>query len=144
MAKVPYTSAVGCLIYAMVCTRPDLAQAVSQVSKFISKPGKQHWEAVKWIFRYMRGTIGYGIIFGSQQGDPSVVGYVDSDYAGDMGDRRSTTRYVFTIAGGPICWKFTVQSIVALSTIEVENKSVAKDPKEELQLTRLVKELGIE
>ena len=47
MAKVQYVSVVGCLIYAMVCTRPDLAHAVSQVSKFISKPGKQHWEVVK-------------------------------------------------------------------------------------------------
>ena len=65
MAKVPYASAVGCLMYAMVYTRPDLAHAVSQVSKFMSKPGRRHWEAVKWIFRYLKGTAGYGIVFGS-------------------------------------------------------------------------------
>ena len=68
----------------------------------MSKPGKQHWEAVKWIFKYLRGTTGHGIMFGNQQGNPSVMGYVDSDYAGDMDDRRSTTGYVFTLAGGPI------------------------------------------
>ena len=102
MKKVPYVSAVGCLMYAMVCTRPNLVQTVIQVSKFMSKLGKQHWEAVKWIFRYLRGITGYGIIFGSQQGDPSVVGYVDLDYAGDINDRRSTTGYVLTLARGPI------------------------------------------
>ena len=144
MAKVPYASAVGCLMYAMVCTRPDLAQAVSQVSKFMSKPGKQHWEAVKWIFRYLRGTTGHCIMLGSQQGDLSVMGYVDSDYAGDMDDRRSTTGYVFTLAGGPICWKSIVQSIVALSTTEAEYMAVAEAAKEALWLTGLVKELGIE
>jgi hypothetical protein len=144
MSKVPYASAVGCLMYAMVCTRPDLAQAVSQVCKFMSKPGKHHWEAVKWIFRYLKGTTGHGIMFSSEKGDPSVVGYVDSDYAGDMDDMRSTTGYVFTLAGGPICWKSSVQSIVAMSTTEAEYMAVAEAAKEALWLTGLVKELGVE
>ncbi|CAJ2663689.1 unnamed protein product [Trifolium pratense] len=144
MSKVPYASAVGCLMYAMVCTRPDLAQAVSQVCKFMSKPGKHHWEAVKWIFRYLKGTTGHGIMFSSEKGNPSVVGYVDSDYAGDMDDRRSTTGYVFTLAGGPICWKSSVQSIVAMSTTEAEYMAVAEAAKEALWLTGLVKELGVE
>ena len=144
MSKVPYASAVGCLMYAMVCTRPDLAQAVSQVCRFMSKPGKRHWEAVKWIFRYLKGTTGHGLMFGGQDGDPSVVGYVDSDYAGSVDDRRSTTGYVFTLAGGPICWKSTVQSIVAMSTTEAEYMAVAEAGKEALWLNGLVKELGIE
>ena len=63
MSKVPYTSAVGCLMYAMVCTRPDLAQAISVVSKFLSNPGRQHWDAVKWIFINLKGTSHYGIMF---------------------------------------------------------------------------------
>ncbi|KAL0404387.1 UNVERIFIED_CONTAM: Retrovirus-related Pol polyprotein from transposon TNT 1-94 [Sesamum radiatum] len=84
MAKVSYASAVGCLMYAMVCTCPDLAHAVSQVCKYVSKPSRHHREAIKWIFRYLKGTVGYGVIFGSQQNDPLVVGFVDSDYAGDL------------------------------------------------------------
>ncbi|KAE8686551.1 cytochrome P450 71A9-like [Hibiscus syriacus] len=144
MAKVPYSNAVGCLMYAMVCTRPDLAHAVSQVCKYMSKPGKQHWEAVKWIFRYLKGTVGHGIVFGSQRDNPLVVGYVDSDYAGDLDNRRSTTGYVFTLGGGPICWKSTVQSIVALSTTEAEYMAAAEAAKEALWLTGLVKELGIQ
>ena len=63
MSRVPYTSVVGSLMYAIVCTRPDLAFAVSTVSRFMSNPGKQHWEAVKWIFRYLRGTAKLGLEF---------------------------------------------------------------------------------
>ena len=67
MSKVPYASAVGCLMYAMVCTRPDLAQAVSQVSKYMSNPGREHWNACKWILRYLRGTADHGIMFGGKK-----------------------------------------------------------------------------
>ncbi|CAA0842072.1 Uncharacterized mitochondrial protein AtMg00810 [Striga hermonthica] len=91
MVEIPYDSVVGCLMYAMVCTRPDLAHAVGQVCKYMSRSGKQHWEAVKWISRYLKGTAGHGIVFGDQRLDPLVVGYVDSDYAGDLDNRRSTT-----------------------------------------------------
>ncbi|KAE8683930.1 hypothetical protein F3Y22_tig00111166pilonHSYRG00365 [Hibiscus syriacus] len=144
MAKVSYSNVVGCLMYAMVCTRPDLAYVVSQVCKYMSKPGKQHWEAVKWIFRYLKGTVGHGIVFGSQQDNHLVVGYVDLDYAGDLDNRRSTTGYVFTLGGGPICWKSTVQSVVALSTTETEYMAAAEVAKETLWLTGLVKELGVQ
>ncbi|KAL0349992.1 UNVERIFIED_CONTAM: Retrovirus-related Pol polyprotein from transposon TNT 1-94 [Sesamum radiatum] len=128
MAKVPYASAVGCLMYVMVCTCPDSAHVVSQVCKYMSKPG-YCWE---WS------------CFGSQQDDPLVVGYVDSDYAGDLDYRRSTTGYVFTLGGGPICWKSTVQSIVALSTTEIEYMAVAEAAKEALWLSGLSKEPGVE
>jgi hypothetical protein len=98
MSKVPYASAVGCLMYAMACVRPDLAHAVSVVSKYMANPWRQHWDAVKWIFRYLKGTIEYGITFVRQKSDLSVVRYVDANYAGDLDDRRSTTSYVFTLA----------------------------------------------
>ena len=118
MSKVPYASAVGWLMYAMVCTRLDQAHAVSVVSKFLSNLGRLHWYAVKWIFRYIRGTTDYGITFSKQQSDPSVKRQVDADNAGDLDDRRSTTGYVFTLGGGPICWKSMIQSLVVLSTTE--------------------------
>jgi hypothetical protein len=90
---------VGCLMYAIVCTKPDLAQAISVVSKYMANLGRQHWDAVKWIFRYLRGTTDYDITFSRQKSDLSVVGYVDADYARDLDDRRSTTGYGFTLAG---------------------------------------------
>ena len=67
MSKVPYARAVGCLMYVMVCIRPDLAQAVSEVSKLLSNLEQSHWDAIKWIFKYLRGTIDYGIMFSRQQ-----------------------------------------------------------------------------
>lgn len=56
MASIPYANAVGSIMYAMVCTRPDIAQALSVVSRYMENPGKAHWQAVKWILRYLRGT----------------------------------------------------------------------------------------
>ena len=80
MSKVPYATAVGCLMYAMVCTRRNLAHAISVVSKFLSNLGRLHLDAVKWIFKHLRGTTDYGIMFSKQQSDPLVKGYVDADY----------------------------------------------------------------
>ena len=100
MSKVPYASLVGCLMYAMVCTRPDLAQVVSVVSRYMANPGRQHWTAAKWILRYLKGTKRLGILFERQQGKACVSGYVDSDYAGDLDKRRSTTGYVFICRWG--------------------------------------------
>ncbi|KAE8715745.1 hypothetical protein F3Y22_tig00110160pilonHSYRG00324 [Hibiscus syriacus] len=72
------------------------------------------------------------------------LGYVDSDYAGDLDNRRSMTGYIFTLGGGPICWKSTVQSVVALSTTEAEYMAAVEAVKEALWLTGLVKELGVQ
>ena len=63
MSRVPYASVMGSLMYVMVCIRPDLAYAVSTVSQFMSNPRKQHWEAVKWVLRYLRGTARLGLVF---------------------------------------------------------------------------------
>ena len=63
MAKVPYASAIGSLVYAMVCTRLDTAHGMAVVSRYMSNLGKQHWEAVKWILRYLRVTAGLALCF---------------------------------------------------------------------------------
>jgi len=144
MSKVPYASAVGCLMYSMVCTRLNLTQAVNVVRKYMANPRRQHWDAVKWIFRYLRGTIDYGITLVRQKSDLSVVRYVDADYVGDLDDRRSTTAYVFTLVGGPICWRSMIQSTVVMSTTKAEYMAVAEATKEVLWLKGLVRELGIQ
>ncbi|KAL1194905.1 Retrovirus-related Pol polyprotein from transposon TNT 1-94 [Cardamine amara subsp. amara] len=132
MAQVPYASAVGCLMYAMVCTRPDLAQAVSQVNKYMSNPGRQHWEAVKWILRYLRGKTNYGLMFGDEDWKDKAIGFVDSNYGGDLDNRKSTIGYVFTLAGRPICWRSILQSIVTISTTEAEYIAMGEAAKETL------------
>ncbi|KFK23216.1 hypothetical protein AALP_AAs44667U000300 [Arabis alpina] len=143
MAQVPYASAVRCLMYAIVCTTPDLAQAVSQVSKYMSNPGRDHWNAVKWILRYLKGTTEYGLRFGDQK-CVAVLGYVDSDYAGDLDNRRSTIGYVFTPAAGPVSWRSVLQDVVAMSTTEAEYMAMGETAKEALWIQGLVVKLSVE
>ena len=64
MSKVPYASAVGSLMYAMVCTRPDIAHVVGVISRYMSHPGIEHWNAVKWILKHLRGTSNKCLHFG--------------------------------------------------------------------------------
>ena len=92
----------------------------------------------------MKGTTDYGITFVRQKSDLSVVGYVDADYAGDLDDRRSTTGYVITLTGGPMCWRSMIQSTVAMSMTEVEYMAATEATKKALWLTGLVKELDIQ
>ncbi|KAG8492333.1 hypothetical protein CXB51_009816 [Gossypium anomalum] len=144
MLQVPYSNSVGSLMYAMVCTRPDISQAVSIVSRYMHNPGKGHWQAVKWILRYIQKTVDVGLLFKQDNTlGKGVIGYVDSDYAGDLDKRRSTTGYVFTLAGGPISWKSTLQSTVALSTTEAEYMAVTEAVKEAIWLQGMAKTLGL-
>lgn len=140
MKNVPYSSAVGSLMYAMVCTRPDIAHAVGVVSRFLSKPGREHWNAVKWILRYLRGTSGLKLCFGG--GESVLTGYTDSDMAGDIDTFRSTSGYLTTFAGGAVSWQSRLQKCVALSTTEAEFIAVTEACKELLYLKRFLKELG--
>ncbi|KAL9293532.1 putative RNA-directed DNA polymerase [Arabidopsis thaliana] len=119
MSRVPYANVVGSLMYAMVCTRPDLAHAVSVVIRFMGQPGKEHWLAVKRILRYLKGASDGGLIYGGEA--PSLIaGYSDSDYVGDVDSRRSMTGYVFALGNSVISWKATLQPTVTLSTTEAE------------------------
>lgn len=139
MANVPYASAVGSLMYAMVCTRPDLAHAISVVSRFMANPGKEHWQAVKWILRYLKGTISKQLEFSNSS--TGLVGYVDSDYAGCLDSRRSTSGYVFTFGGCAMSWRSRLQDCVALSTAEAEYMAITDAVKEAIWLRNLYGEL---
>ena len=98
MSHVPYANAIGSLMYAMICTRPDLAYVVSMVSRYMHNPGKKHWSAVKWIFRYLKGTSHVGLVFDKKLATTdNVVGYVDSDYAGDLDRRRSLRLHLYPL-----------------------------------------------
>ncbi|KAH9770304.1 hypothetical protein KPL71_012330 [Citrus sinensis] len=118
MSRVPYASAVGSLMFAMICTRPDIAQAVGAVSRYMANPGGDHWIVVKRILRYIRGTSDVALCYGGSEF--TVKGYVDSDFAGDLDKRKSTTGYVFTLAGAAVSWVLKLQTVVALSTTEAE------------------------
>jgi hypothetical protein len=100
MYRVPYSSLVGSLMYAMICTRPNIAHVVGVMSRYMNNPDKEHWEAVKWILMYLRGTTTHALCFGDL--DIVLHGYVDSNMACDKDNRRRTTWYVFTIGGTTI------------------------------------------
>jgi hypothetical protein len=140
MARVPYSSAVGSLMYAMICTRPDLSYAVSMVSRYMANPGKEHWKAVQWIFRYLKGSADLCLHFG--RNSTGVLGYVDSDHAKDIDNRRSVTGYVFTLDGCAISWRAHLQPTVALSTTEAEYMAVSEAVKEAVWLKGLFSELS--
>jgi len=141
MQRVPYAQAVGSLMYAMVCTRPDLAYPLSVVSRFMSNPGREHWKAVKRIFRYLKGTQEIGLMYGADQ-VCDMAGYTDSDFAGDIDKRRSLSGYVFTFAGSVVSWKSTLQPTVSLSTTEAEYVAMTEAAKEGIWLKGLLGDLG--
>ena len=137
-----YTHLVGSLLYMSVCTRPDIAQAVGALAKFMATPTTVHFQAAKGVLRYIAGTKDYGINFsGKDQG--GLRGYCDADYAGDLDTRRSTTGYVFIINGGAICWSSKRQPTVAASTTEAEYMAAAHAVKEALWLRKLATDLQL-
>ena len=145
MKDIPYSSVVGGLMYAMVCTRPDIGHAIGIISRFMHNPGREHWEAAKWVLRYLHGTRTTGICFERNNGgiDNFSIGYVDSDFASDLDKRRSTTGYIFTMAKGPICWRSILQPTVALSTTEAEYMAMAEAIKEAIWTLGLIEDLGV-
>ena len=124
MERIPYANLVGSIMYAMVCTRPDLSYSVSIVSRFMVDPCKEHWHALKCALRYIKGTIGKGLVFGSSKGvwsnEGVITGFVDSDFAGCLDSRKSLTGYVLTTFGTTITWRASLQKVVALSSTEAE------------------------
>jgi len=114
MVKVPYQQAVGSLMYAMLCTRPDLAYPISVVSQHMANSSLKHWIAVKHIFQYLQGTLQFKLHFKGLS-PQDLVGYYDADWAGDLEDRKSTTRFVFMMGGGAISWSSKRQPIITLS-----------------------------
>ena len=94
MKAVPYPSAVGSLMYAMLCTRPDICFVVGMVNRYQSNPGKEHWTAIKHIIKYLKRTRDYMLVY---QADSLVpLGYIDSDFQLDKDSRKSSSGYVYT------------------------------------------------
>ena len=136
-----YQSLIGSLMYLATCTRPDIAFAVGTLARFSSKPNTVHWKGAKRVLHYLKGTTSFGIVFRS--GDLSgPIAYSDADWAGDVGDRKSTSGYVFCTAGGPVSWRSRKQDTVALSTAEVEYMALSSAAQECVWMRRLCAELG--
>ena len=116
MQTVPYANSIGSIMYLMVCTRPDIAYAVSCLSRYMADVGQPHWEAVKWLLRYLGGSRDVCIKFCNSKQDIVINGFVDSKYANDRDSHKSSTSYAFTLCGSCVSWKSQLQHVVALST----------------------------
>jgi len=161
-----YQSAVGGLLYISLTARPEVAQSVGVLSRFMSCPGKEHVEAAKQVIRYLYATKEFGITYSREKSGPPhmfvhakknktatedtfgdsriVVAYADADLAGDEGTRKSTSGYAFVLHGGLICWLSKLQSTVALSTAEAETIAGVVAVKQVMHLRLFLGELGFE
>ncbi|KAM9842570.1 uncharacterized protein ACBR49_013979 [Aulostomus maculatus] len=138
-----YQSMVGSLLYAAMATRPDIAQAVSAVSKFNANPDAAHLTAVKRILRYLKGTVNLGLKYEHSESG-TLIGFSDADWAGDQDDRRSTTGNIFLLSGGAVSWLSKKQATVALSTAEAEYVTLSQAAQDGTWLRRLLKDLGMD
>lgn len=114
-----YRSVIGSLRY-LVLTRPDLTYSVGVMSRYMQSPTTTHLAAVKQILRYVKGTLNLGCVYEKNQKNGDLVGYSDSDLAGDIDDRKSTTGVIFFLGKSPITWVSQKQRVVALSSCEAE------------------------
>jgi hypothetical protein len=136
-----YQEAVGSLMFIMVCTRPDIAFAVGQVAQFCQNLKKAHWNAVKRIMAYLRGTYNYGIIFRGDRGTSEsnrLTIYSDADYASNVDTSRSISGYLLVLNGGPVSWASHKQECVSLSTTEAEFVAMCESTKELIWICQLL------
>ena len=131
----PYRQAVGSLVYLAQTTRPDICWSVSKLSQFLDRPGSMHVTAIKHVLRYLKGTKTYSLTF--KPSDQKLTGYVDSDWANDVDDRRSTSGYVFNLGSASVSWKTKKQPTVSLSSCEAEYMALSEVTKELLFLRAL-------
>src|SRR4051812_5132182 len=120
--QLRYSQIVGSLQYLASATRPDIAFAISKLSRFVSKPGDVHWRDLEIVMRYLKGTMNYGLHY---TGYPSVLeGYSDVNWISDADEMKATTGYIFTLGGGAVSWKSCKQMILTRSTMEAELTSL--------------------
>ncbi|UYV74577.1 hypothetical protein LAZ67_12000185 [Cordylochernes scorpioides] len=137
----PYQQAIGNLLWLAGMTRPDIAYAVSYLSKFNSSPLQQHWNAVKHLLRYLKKTKDLKLVF-SKTGK-KLAAFADADWGSDKEDRESYSGYIFVLGRAAISWCSSKQKCVALSTAEAEYYAMCETAKEALWFTSFMEEIGV-
>ncbi len=140
--KTKYAAKIGSIMYAMVETQIDIAFATSMVSRFAKNPGPDYFSAVDQILRCLAGSPERDITFGGES-ELNLIGYSDSDWAGDHADKKSTLGFVFTLNEGPIRYGSKKQAVVALSSTEAEYVALSLEAQEATWLRLLLMELGL-
>jgi len=144
MRAIPYSQAVGALMYLAIATRPDIAYSVGVLARFNKNPGMQHWKAVKHLFRYLKGTLDYTLTYSASSPPSSELfsTYSDADHGGNPDNGRSTSGYIVKMGNGAISWSSRLQGFVALSTTEAEYVAATSAGQEIIWLRNLLTELG--
>ncbi|GJX99312.1 retrotransposon protein, putative, ty1-copia subclass [Tanacetum coccineum] len=144
MSNVPYASAVGSIMYAVRCTRPDVAFAQNITSRFQQNPGELHWTTVKNILKYLRNTKDMFLVYGGDmKRELRVSCYTDAGYLTDADDLKSQTGYVFVLNGGAVDWKSTKQSISATSSTDAEYIAAFDASKEAVWIRKFISGLNV-
>ena len=143
MSKIPYASAIGSIMYATLCTRPDVSYVLSITSRYQSVPGESHWTVVKNILKYLRRYKDMFLVHGGLEDDLVVNGYTDASFQSDKVDFRSGSGYVFCLNGGAVSWKSSKQSTVADSTTEVEYIAASDVAKEAIWIKEFITDLEV-
>jgi len=140
-----YQQIIGSLMYLVTGTRPDLAYTVSALSQFSSKPTTQHMGVLKQVLRYLKGTRDLKLTYTkSPSNKVNLAGFSDADFGGDRNDRKSTTGYIFQLAGNTICWRSIKQRCVSTSTVEAEYIALSTTAKQQIWLQNALSELRID
>lgn len=141
-SNVPYRELIGCLTYATLTTRPDLCASTNYFSRFQSNYTHEHFTQAKRILRYIKATIDLKMRFVKDEEAEMLVGYADSDWAGDKNDSKSTSGYVFKLFGNTVSWATRKQSTVAQSSTEAEYVALGDAINEAEWIKQLLIELG--
>ncbi|GJW62729.1 zinc finger, CCHC-type containing protein, partial [Tanacetum coccineum] len=141
VSQLEYSRVIDCLMYAMTCTRPDIAFVVGKLSRYTSNPGTQHWQAIQRVLKYLKKTIDYRLIY---TGYLLVLeGYTDASWISNTEDNSSTSGWVNLLGGGAISWASKKQTCITGSTMEYEFVALAAAGKEAEWLRNLIFEISL-
>ena len=134
-----YREIVGSLVYAMTCTRPDLAWIITKLSQHLENPTEVDWMTIKHVLRYIKGSLEHKLVYKKSKNGLKLIGHSDSDWASSKEDRKSTTGYCYTLnkEGPLITWKSKKQQTVALSSSEAEYMALSHSTQEAVFLSML-------
>ena len=141
VAQLEYARVIGCLMYAMVSTRPDIAFAVGKLSRYTSNPSNLHWDAVRRVLKYSKKTMSYGIYYNGYP--PVLEGYMDASWITDREDHAFTSGWVFLLGGGAVSWGSKKQTCITDSTMAAEFVALGSASKEAEWLKDLLYEIPL-
>ena len=142
MSSVPYASAIGSIMYAMICTQSDVSYALSMCGRYQSNPGDANWNAAKNNLKYLRRTKDHFLVYGGES-ELRVEGYTDASFQTDKDDFRSQSGFIFCLNGGAVSWKSSKQSTIAESTAEAEYIVVSDAANEAVWMKKFISDLGV-